>query len=145
MIDICIIVGVKLGVVQDAVSEQVVGEDIACPMPFSATELVGEQEAVLAVEIILSTHFHTAHVVAAYAILVYRVVGPGAALTETFYIGVPLAATAAPSTVGREKEIVFLCGVVQADAAHGSGDNLGKWIRHHKGQRSADVQIGNTV
>ena len=56
-----------------------------------------------------------------------------------------VAAPAPHTTVQGEEDIVFLCGIVEADTSHGGGDELGQLVGNHKRQRAAKVQVRHAV
>ena len=146
VVDILIVVCVCLQIIQIMVGIQEVGrEQLALTISYSPTQLVGDQETILAIEIIFSANLHTPHEVATYGILVHRVVAPGDAVAQTFTAGMAETASAAHPTVKRKEEIVFLSGIVKAYAAHGCWYYGRQPVGDEEWQRSASIDIDNTI
>ena len=120
--------------------------DVAVALTVAATQLVGEQQAVVVVEIVLAADFEAPHVVRVEAVLVDVVVRPsGTVCIKIFDIGIGVVAALAHTAVGIEEKVVLLGGVVEADIGHGSGNPARKRVGHHEGNRGTDVGVHHTV
>ena len=61
MVDVLIVGGRVLFVVEGVVVEDVVAEDGSVSFAVAASQLIGEKQAVVLIEIVFSTYFETSH------------------------------------------------------------------------------------